>query len=229
VRDERVLQAMTVLGRDDLIRRLATKELVVSPIFSAEQIGAASIDMRMGNVALVVRTRGSSHVDPSVAKAADQTPDSLGRTAGQTLSTHLRARDQHQRHERYDIPFQSRFLLHPGALVLVPTLEWVQLPGYIIGTVTARSTWAREGLSIATATLVEPGYQGIVTLELANLGQVPIALYPGLCIAQMAFALVQGRSKRPGKSQYDLSFEPIPGKIAKASDLPFIPIARQDR
>lgn len=102
-----------------------------------------------------------------------------------------------------------------------------------MGMVTARSTWAREGLSIATATLVEPGYEGIVTLELANLGQVPIALYPGLELAQITFARMSadepvdgvepcgtGRSDAP---QFNGSFEPSQGRLAKPSELAFIP------
>jgi dCTP deaminase len=205
---------MTVLGREEIIKSLQNKRLIVSPLLSSEQLGAASIDLRMGNVVLMVRARGSSHVDPGFAKAT-----------AQSGKRHDAALDRHQKHERYDVPFKTRFLLHPGSLALVPTLEWVKLPSDIIGTVTARSTWAREGLSIATATLIEPGYQGIVTLELANLGQIPIALYPGLRIAQIAFAVVDGDTERPDRSQYDLSFEPSQGSIAKPDDFAFIPDA----
>jgi dCTP deaminase len=199
---------MTMLGRAELVRRLAIGELVVSPILTNDQIGAASIDLRMGNVVLMVRARGASHVDPALAKLQD---------------TNDAEADKHQKHERYEIPFQTKFLLHPGSLALVPTLEWVQLPNNVFGTVTARSTWAREGLSIATATLIEPRYQGIVTLELANLGQIPIALYPGLPIAQIAFATVEGDTARPSDSQFKLSFEPIQGTIATKADFPFLP------
>jgi dCTP deaminase len=124
---------MTVLGREAIIRELMDKTLVVSPLLSKEQLGAASIDLRMGNVVLMVRARGSSHVDPIAAKATTQTG-----------TKHDAALDRHQKHERYDIPFKTRFLLHPGSLALVPTLEWVKLPPNIIGTVTARSTWARS-------------------------------------------------------------------------------------
>jgi len=136
---------MTVLGRSVLIRRLRDRTLVVSPILSKQQIGAASIDLRMGNVVLMVRARGSSHVDP----AAWKVPKS-------DRHSHAVELNRQQKHERYEIPFDAKFLLHPGSLALVPTLEWLKLPPDVIGTVTARSTWAREGLSIATATLIEP-------------------------------------------------------------------------
>jgi dCTP deaminase len=191
--------------------------LVVSPILSVKQIGAASIDLRMGNVVLMVRARGSSHVDPAARKT--------------TMSRRvLRAADvdKEQKHERYEIPFGTRFLLHPGSLALVPTLEWIKLPADLMGTVTARSTWAREGLSIATATLIESNYEGIATLELANLGQIPIALYPGLRIAQIAIATVEGDTSRESEGQFGGSFEPIQGDIAKDDDV-FIPRASGEK
>jgi dCTP deaminase len=201
-----------VLGRSDLIARLRSKDLIVSPILSGDQIGAASIDLRMGTVVLMVRARGASHVDPSDSK----------KIAQQGIAHDIEVGRQ-QKHERYEIPFKTKFLLHPGSLALVPTLEWVRLPGDLLGTVTARSTWAREGLSIATATLIEPRYHGIVTLELSNLGQIPIALYPGLRLAQIAFVTVDGNTQRLNRGQFELSFEPKQGTIASKDDFPFIP------
>jgi dCTP deaminase len=203
---------VSILGRGELIARLLSGKIVVSPILSVTQIGAASIDLRLGNIVLMVRARGSSHVDPQAAKKI-----------ATSTGTHDEELDRQQKHERYEIPFHTRFLLHPGTVVLVPTLEWVQLPGNVHGSVTARSTWAREGLSIATATFIEPNYQGIVTLELANMGQIPIALYPGMRVAQIAFSEVIGETKRLDESQFRLSFEPKQGEIAGKDDFPFIP------
>ena len=206
---------MSVLGRSEIITRLRSGSLIVSPILYSDQVGAASVDMRMGNVVLVVRSRGESHVDPIIAKSN-----------AQDASSHKGELGKQQKHQRYDIPFKSKFLLHPGSLALVPTLEWVKLPNDLIGIVTARSTWAREGLSIATATLIEARYQGIVTLELANLGEIPIALYPGMSLAQIAFSVVEGDTARPGRGQFEFSFEPSQGKIVSSSDRNFVPDRR---
>jgi dCTP deaminase len=202
---------MTAFGRGEIIDRMIKGDLTVSPLLSEKQIGAASVDLRMGNVALFVRARGISHVDPAFASRRD-TKDHESETRYQ------------QKHERHELPFGTRLLLHPGALVLIPTLEWVTLPEDVMGAVTARSTWAREGLSIATATLIEPGYQGIVTLELANLGEIPIALYPGLEIAQISFIKTVGDTRRPhADGQFNLSFEPRQGTIAKETEFAFLP------
>lgn len=211
---------MTMLGRQEVVNLLRSGDLVVSPLLSPNQVGASSIDLRMGNVVLMARARGTSHVEPTTIA-----PSAEGRRRGEV--------ERRQKHERYELTFHMKLLLHPGALALVPTLEWVKLPRDVMGMVTARSTWAREGLSIATATLVEPGYEGIVTLELANLGQIPIALYPGLELAQIAFARMSESSPPEGtipcgsgradKAQFDGSFEPSQGRLVKPSEVPFIP------
>ncbi|MGY3388742.1 dCTP deaminase [Bradyrhizobium sp. USDA 3311] len=201
---------MTALGRGEIVRRMIKGDLTVSPLLANDQVGAASVDLRMGNVALFVRARGTSHVDPKFVSRTEE-------------RDHESETRYQQKHERHELPFGTRLLLHPGALVLVPTLEWVTLPDDVMGAVTARSTWAREGLSIATATLIEPGYQGIVTLELANLGEIPIALYPGLEIAQISFFETKGDTRRPNAGQFNLSFEPKQGTIAKKSEFAFLP------
>lgn len=215
---------MPALGRIALIDRLRRQnDLVVCPILSSVQFGPASIDLRMGNVLLMVRARGASHVEPALAKWREQQTKGDDASASREASAYEKERDLRQKHERYELPFGTRFLLHPGSLALVPTLEWIGVPADLIGTVTARSTWAREGLSIATATLIEPNYRGIVTLELANLGQIPIAIYPGLRIAQIAFFTVEGDTKQPNPSQFRYSFEPLHGELAKPDEFPFLP------
>jgi dCTP deaminase len=201
---------MAALSRESILRSLSTRQLIVSPLLSDDQVGACSIDLRMGTVVLMARAGRRSHVDPAAYKARNE---------------YEGIESLKQKHERFDVPFQQSFLLHPGSLALVPTYEWVRLPLNLQGTVTARSSWAREGLNIATATIINPGYQGIITLELANFGQIPISLCPGLRIAQIAFYELtrdQKPSKGIGKSQFDFAFEPKAGDIASADEM-FIP------
>lgn len=204
---------MSALGRDSILEQLAKGELVVSPLLTSDQIGASSIDLRMGTVVLMARAGNRSHVDPAAYKAPN---DYAG------------IESRKQKHERFDVPFHQSFLLHPGSLALVPTLEWVRLPRELQGVVTARSSWAREGLNIATATIINPSYQGIITLELANFGEIPIRLFPGLRIAQIAFYELTLQNVelqqllQTEKSQFDLAFEPEAGNISKR-DGKFIP------
>lgn len=202
---------MAALSRSSILARLKLPDdLVISPILSDRQLGDSSVDLRMGTVALVVRAGEQSIVDPAAQHQASN-------------DTHASAERREQKHERFDVPFGHFFLLHPGSLLLVPTLEWVKIPADLQGVVTARSSWAREGLNIATATIINPGYQGIVTLELANFGDIPIKLHPGLRIAQIAFydlrSVDAAADKRHlDRSQFTMSFEPQAGKIFEGDE-----------
>jgi dCTP deaminase len=202
---------MTVLSSQQVLTLINQRKLYLSPILDPdEQIGPVSIDLRLGHVALFARASGLSHVDP---RNYESSPE----------QDQVRERRQRQKFSRSEFTFADPLLLHPGSLTLVPTLEWIQLPNNVKGVVTARSSWAREGLSIATANFINPGYNGIITLELANLGHIPIQLYPGMRIAQIAFYKVDKPNKRVKGSQFDLSFEPKGGEIARY-DEPFLPI-----
>lgn len=203
---------MAALSKSSIVQRLQSGELVVSPILSPKQLGASSIDLRMGTVALMARAGAQSHVDPAGYLVDTSAP-----------GTHGPLQRRQQKHERFDIPFGSSFLLHPGSLVLVPTLEWIKLPENLQGVVTARSSWAREGLNIATATIINPGYKGIVTLELANFGEIPISLSPGLRLAQLALYKLESADPQADKlgldGQFVMSFEPSAGNIAKDDEV----------
>lgn len=206
---------MSALSGDKIAERLNRQgDLMISPILSVDQIGEISVDVRLGNVALVVRGGGISHLEPRLYLMSES-----------SKSNRLE-RDRRQKFERFDIPFDGSLILHPGTLTLVPTLEWFRLPNDLKGVVTARSSWAREGLNIATATFIDPGYAGVVTLELSNVSHIPIALHPGMRIAQMAFYDVSVKKrglKLPRKKrQFNLSFEPHPGFLTKGDEA-FIP------
>jgi dCTP deaminase len=87
--------------------------------------------------------------------------------------------------KQYFVPFGDVFVLHPGKFVLGVTLEWLRLPPSLAGYVTGKSSWGRRGLIIETAAGIHPSFSGCLTLELTNLGEVPIALQPGMQICQI--------------------------------------------
>jgi dCTP deaminase len=92
---------------------------------------------------------------------------------------------EHRYQTKHFVNFRECFYLHPNELVLAGTLEHFRLPVDVAATVTSRSQWGRAGLVIATATAVHPGFCGTLTLELLNLGEVPLVLYPGTSVAQI--------------------------------------------
>lgn len=69
--------------------------------------------------------------------------------------------------------------------MLGATLEWIRLPKNLSGFLTGKSSLGRRGLIIETAAGVHPGFSGWLTLEITNVGEVPIELKPGMEICQL--------------------------------------------
>jgi dCTP deaminase len=78
------------------------------------------------------------------------------------------------------------------------TIESVTLPNDIAAKIEGRSSLGRLGLVIhATAGFIDPGFSGQVTLEISNISNLPIKLYPGMRIGQIAFFLMSSPVSRP--------------------------------
>ncbi|HUY32088.1 MAG TPA: dCTP deaminase [Pirellulales bacterium] len=142
-----------------------------------EATGAASIDLRLGTWFMTLRQSRMTHLSID-----DSLPSS------QLTKTHF-------------VSFGNEYVLHPGNFVLSVTLEWMRIPKDLAAYVIGRSSWGRRGLIIATATGVHPGFTGCLTLELSNLGELPIAIKPGMGICQLFFHRVE----QTGKPQTDAS------------------------
>lgn len=80
------------------------------------------------------------------------------------------------------------FILHPGEFVLGSTLETIGLADDVVARLEGKSSLGRLGLLIhSTAGFIDPGFKGQVTLELSNVANLPIAIYPGMKIGQVSF------------------------------------------
>lgn len=162
---------MGVLNQAEIRSRMAEadyqKKLLVTPLLSEQQIGPASIDIRLGSSIIIPR---KTYVDRQ-----DVTDSSVIRQV------------EHRLYERTRLKYKSRFMLHPNQLILGVTFEYLSLPFDIFAVIMSRSSWGRLGLVVATAAAVQPGYKGCLTLELVNLSESPISLYPGLPVGQLVF------------------------------------------
>ena len=189
---------MTVLARSELLERMSadlSERLVITPLLDERQLGPASIDLRLGSEFLVLKRTQSAGFDPG--DVGEETP---------------------QLHERFAVPLGEGLWLHPGQFLLGSTLEFVRLPPTLAGFLTGRSSWARLGLVVESAGLVQPNYAGTLTYELANAGDSPIRLYPGLRVAQIAIHPVAGEAALEGvpqyASKYDSAIGPEPSRLA---------------
>jgi dCTP deaminase len=87
-----------------------------------------------------------------------------------------------------EIGQEEAFILHPGEFVLGSTSERVQLPNDLVARLEGKSSLGRLGLLIhSTAGFVDAGWDGQLTLELSNVANLPITLYPGMKIGQISF------------------------------------------
>jgi dCTP deaminase len=156
------------MSRADLSRRL-----IVMPLISDKQVGEASIDLRLGPEFRLLNRTEDSALDPG--------------TQPQAVAERM--------HRRVSTEIGRPLWLHPGQFVLGATLEFMRLPADLAAYVIGRSSWGRVGLLPATAIFVQPGFSGCLTLELVNQGESPIALYPGLRIAQLVVHLLPSKTE----------------------------------
>jgi dCTP deaminase len=174
-----------LLVREDIRLRMreATLDnrLVITPLLDESQVGPASIDLRLGSGFIETLRRGAHVIDPSDASS---------------ISTSISQ-------DRYEVPLGESLYIHPGQFLLGATFEFVRLPRDLGGQVLGRSSWGRLGLMVATAVTVQPGFGGCLTLELQNLGSVPIRLFPGLRVAQLMLWQTSSLTKDPYPASAD--------------------------
>ncbi len=87
-------------------------------------------------------------------------------------------------------------ILHPHEFILGVTTEWFELSNRLIANVDGKSSLGRLGLVIhATAGFVDPGFKGHITLEITNLTDLPMIIYPGMPIGQIRFSVMTSPSE----------------------------------
>lgn len=194
------------LSGEDLKNRLKLDPsdehcLVLAPLLEPEkQLSSdeASIDIRLGcQFALVA---------PSVYGAIDE----FDRTEMAESPQYFR-----RLYRKVYIPLGEGLVIHPHQFMLGTTLEYMRLPGDLMSYVVGRSTWGRLGLIVATAIGIHPWFAGCLTLELRNLGESPIRLYPGQTVAQLFFHKVAKGKGRPGQvGQYSGTVDLLPKSLS---------------
>ena len=93
----------------------------------------------------------------------------------------------------YDLRIAEDIDLPKGHCTLVPTLEWVELPKDLAGTLRCRSSFGRRGVLLG-AGFVDPGFRGQLTLCLTNFGHDDILITKNERVVQMVFHEVRESS-----------------------------------
>jgi dCTP deaminase len=104
--------------------------------------------------------------------------------------------------ELVEVESDDPFILHPGEFVLGATLERIRLPDDLVARLEGKSSLGRLGLLIhSTAGYVDPGWDGYLTLELSNVANLPVTIYPGMKIGQISFFRLTSRAEAPYGSE----------------------------
>jgi|TARA_B100000214_G_scaffold320267_1_gene255351 dCTP deaminase len=161
-----------MLSDIDIKKALEEKWIEVSPLDKGF-IQPSSIDLKVGYEFRVFENHKYSHIDPK-AEQEDLT----------TLVT---------------ATVEEPFVLHPGEFVLGTTFEKVTLSNKVVARLEGKSSLGRIGLLIhSTAGFVDPGFSGYLTLELSNVANLPIMIYPEMKIGQISFYYLNS----PSESEY---------------------------
>lgn len=112
------------------------------------------------------------------------------------------------------------FMVQPGEFILGVTVEKITVPDDLVVRVEGRSSLGRLGIIVhSTAGFVDPGFSGTITLEISNLNRMPIALYPGMRICQLAFMQMTSPAETPYNkkpfSKYQGQILPEESQLAK--------------
>ena len=151
--------AAVLLSDRDIKSELATGRLGIDP-FDDALVQPSSVDVRLDNLFRVFNNTRYTHIDPSVRQ--------------DDLTTLVEPKEG------------EPFVLHPGEFVLGATLERCTLPDDLAGRLEGKSSLGRLGLlTHSTAGFIDPGFSGHITLELSNVANLPITLWPGMKIGQL--------------------------------------------
>lgn len=163
-----------VLSDRDLNKALQDNKIIIKPFPDLKiQLGSCSVDLRLGNIFRVFDHSKYPYIDPFKNGAGDFTKE-------------------------IKIKNKEPFIIQPRDFVLATTVEYIEVPEDLTGRLEGRSSIGRLGVVIhSTASSIECGFRGHITLELANMGIMPVALYPGMRICALSFEELSSSAQIP--------------------------------
>lgn len=185
-----------LLSDRDIRAEIAAGRVGCEP-FSESMIQPSSVDVRLDKFFRVFENHKYSVIDPSIEQS-ELTREVI--TEG-------------------DEPF----ILHPGEFVLASTYEVITLPNDIAGRLEGKSSLGRLGLlTHSTAGFIDPGFSGHITLELSNVANLPVKLFPGMKIGQLCLIKLSSPAEHPyGSEKYGSRYQGQRGPTASRSFLNF--------
>ena len=194
---------MLLLNKIELLKSLDSEKpdsLFIDPLLDRDQVGQASIDLRLGydfQVSILTRRPSISPSDKSDTR----------RSVGSYFQETRRK-------------LGERFVLYPNQVVVTTTLEYVSLPTNVYADILTRSSYTRLGMHLST--MVQPAWRGCMSLELFNHGNTPIELVVGSRIVQIKLFKLDKRSeylRDDAQRKYHGDVRPTVSKADQDDDL----------
>ena len=185
-----------LLSDHDIKAEINSGRVKVEP-FDGAMIQPSSVDVRLDRFFRVFENHKYSVIDPSIEQ-----PDLTREVA---------------------VEANEEFILHPGEFVLASTYEVITLPDDIAGRLEGKSSLGRLGLlTHSTAGFIDPGFSGHITLELSNVANLPVKLFPGMKIGQLCLIRLSSPAENPyGSALYGSRYQGQRGPTASKSWLNF--------
>ncbi len=181
-----------LLSDRDIVAEIESGRVALEP-YDRELVQPSSIDVRLDRFFRVFNNSQYTHIDPSIQQ--------------DELTTLVEPKGE------------DAFVLHPGEFVLGSTLEIVTLPDDIASRLEGKSSLGRLGLiTHSTAGFIDPGFSGHITLELSNVANLPIMLWPGMKVGQLCLIRLSSPAEFPyGSSVYGSRYQGQRGPTASRS------------
>ena len=160
-----------ILSDRSIKEALEAKRIIIDPL-DISCIQPSSIDVKVSNLFRVFRNHTAGTIDVK--------------------------RDLTDLTELVEIEPNGVFMLHPGEFVLGSTLERIAIANDLVARVEGKSSLGRLGLLIhSTAGFIDAGFDGHITLELSNVANLPITIYPAMKIGQVSFMTMTTPADKP--------------------------------
>jgi dCTP deaminase len=185
-----------LLSDRDIKAEINAGRVKVEP-FDGAMIQPSSVDVRLDRFFRVFENHKYSVIDPSI--------------------------EQSDLTREVAVEANEEFILHPGEFVLASTYEVITLPDDIAGRLEGKSSLGRLGLlTHSTAGFIDPGFSGHITLELSNVANLPVKLFPGMKIGQLCLIKLSSPAENPyGSALYGSRYQGQRGPTASKSWLNF--------
>jgi dCTP deaminase len=185
-----------LLSDRDIRAEITAGRVAVEP-FTESMVQPSSVDVRLDRFFRVFENHKYSVIDPSI--------------------------EQSELTREVVVEPNEHFILHPGEFVLASTYEIITLPDDIAGRLEGKSSLGRLGLlTHSTAGFIDPGFSGHITLELSNVANLPVKLFPGMKIGQLCLIKLSSPAEHPyGSAVYASRYQGQRGPTASRSWINF--------